>query len=217
MWQWCIGEKGQLKLMQLHLKLVYWLCTGQGLAKWKLETQFGKNSSSMLPLMIPGWVFSCSAKNSDHDTDAICQLQLHKPQINSRLNHKKFFITLEKITLKERRKWKVKAKRVPGWSVYSDGRFWGRCALPIQTWPSLVTSTLPSLLPLRQGELTHEYWEYTVQNIWSQPKNLIHQRIVYSPLLTLPPGSAQLLWLEWYKIFSCCPRLTLLFAPIHPM
>ena len=174
MWQWCIGEKGQLKLMQLHLKLVYWLCTGLGLTKWTQEAQFGKNSSSMLPLMIPGWVFSCSAKNSDHDTDAICQLQLHKPQINSRLNHKKFFITLEKITLKERRKWKVKAKRVPGWSVYSDGRFWGRCALPIQTWPSLVTSTLPSLLPLRQGEVRD------MNHLIKTPMFPIHKKIVFS-------------------------------------
>ena len=74
--------------MQPHLTLVYWLCTGQGLAKWTLEAKFGKNSSSMLPLMIPGWVFSSGAKNSDHDTNAICQQQLQKPQINSRLtNH----------------------------------------------------------------------------------------------------------------------------------
>ena len=90
--QWCIGEKGQLKLMQLHLKLVYWLCTGQGLAKWTLEAQFGKNSSSMLPLMIPGWVFSSS--DNDHETNAICQQQLKKPQINIRLHQEKCIITL---------------------------------------------------------------------------------------------------------------------------
>ena len=154
-----------------------WLCTGQSLAKWKLETQFGKNSSSMLPLMIPGWVFSCAAKNSDHDTNVICQQQLQKPQICSRLTITNHFGNND---IQRKKKMKSVSEERVRLVTYSDGRCWGRCALPIQTWPSLVTSTLPSLLRLRQGEvmdLIREYWENNGRNIWSRP--LITQPFPY--------------------------------------